>query len=60
MTSDDQGPAQGRPPTRPRRRPADDAPLLPTRSADDSDTGWGDHDDGSNDDRLTREVPPHW
>ncbi len=37
----------------------DDTPLLPSRSADDSDTGWGEGPD-SNDDRLLRDVPPHW
>lgn len=34
-------------------------PLLPTRSADDSDDGWG-GGHGSADDRLLRDVPPHW
>ena len=43
----------------PRRTVIDDAPLIPDRSADDSDTGWGDGSD-SNDDRLRRDVPPHW
>ncbi len=43
----------------PRRPVIDDAPLIPDRSADDSDTGWGDGSD-SNDDRLRRDVPPHW
>ncbi len=44
----------------PRAAPVrDDAPLLPSRSADDSDTGWGEGPD-SNDDRLLRDVPPHW
>jgi hypothetical protein len=38
----------------------DDAPLIPDRSADDSDTGWGDDRGDSNDDRLLRDVPPHW
>jgi hypothetical protein len=38
----------------------DDAPLIPDRSADDTDTGWGDRDSDSNDDRLLRDVPPHW
>lgn len=42
--------------------------LLPERSADDRDLGWGDErsDDGSDggsgahgDERLLREVPPH-
>jgi hypothetical protein len=42
------------------RRAQDDAPLIPNRSADDSDTGWGDRDADSNDDRLLRDVPPHW
>jgi hypothetical protein len=42
------------------RPPVDDAPLIPDRSADDSDTGWGDERSESNDDRLLRDVPPHW
>lgn len=55
------------PPTEPRpgttpptRRTVDDAPVIPGRSADDSDTGWGDERSDSNDDRLLRDVPPHW
>jgi hypothetical protein len=46
----------------PRRphHPAPDAPLIPTRSSDDSDTGWGERPDDANDDRLLRDVPPHW
>ncbi len=55
-TSEPREPAQ-RP--APRRPVIDDAPLIPDRSADDSDTGWGDGSD-SNDDRLRRDVPPHW
>jgi hypothetical protein len=43
-----------------RRPPVDDAPLIPGRSADDSDTGWGEDRPESNDDRLLRDVPPHW
>ncbi|ADG73741.1 DNA helicase [Cellulomonas flavigena DSM 20109] len=31
-----------------------------TRSADDSDHGWGREEPSSNDDRLRREKPPHW
>jgi hypothetical protein len=38
-----------------RATPQDDAPLIPNRSADDSDT-----EQDSNDDRLLRDVPPHW
>lgn len=42
------------------RPPVDDTPLIPGRSADDSDSGWGDDRGDSNDDRLLRDVPPHW
>ena len=31
-----------------------------TRSADDSDRGWGREEPTSNDDRLQRDKPPHW
>lgn len=31
-----------------------------TRSADDSDRGWGREESSSNDERLRREKPPHW
>ncbi len=47
------------PATRVKSSVVDDHPLVPDRSADDSDTGWGDGYD-SNDDRLLRDVPPHW
>lgn len=40
-------------------RRVDDSPLIPDRSADDSDVGWNDAGD-SNDERLRRDVPPHW
>ena len=30
------------------------------RSADDTDLGWGEVDQGSNDERLTSDKPPHW
>ncbi|PVU83470.1 hypothetical protein DDP54_11210 [Cellulomonas sp. WB94] len=40
-------------------RVIDDTPLIPDRSADDSDTGWHEGAD-SNDERLLRDVPPHW
>lgn len=33
--------------------------VLP-RSPDDQDTGWGERSDGGDDERLRREVPPHW
>jgi hypothetical protein len=37
----------------------DDEPVVPERSGDDTDRGWGDeHTD--DDERITRERPPHW
>jgi hypothetical protein len=38
----------------------DAGPVTPRRSADDSDTGWGDRPAESNDEQLLRDVPPHW
>lgn len=39
----------------------DDQPVLPTRSSDDTDQGWGEQPSGRDDDeRFLREVPPHW
>lgn len=38
--------------------PAVEGPVLP-RSPDDEDTGWGEPPSG-NDERLLRDVPPHW
>lgn len=36
-------------------------PDVPTRSPDDQDTGWGEPPaDDDADERLRREVPPHW
>lgn len=36
-------------------------PVLPARSADDDDRGWGGSEESADDDeRLTRERPPHW
>ena len=35
-------------------------PVVATRSADDSDTGWGERQADSNDDRLSQDKPPHW
>lgn len=42
----------------------DGVPVLPDQTVDDTDLGWGDRNwgrrDGSNDDRLIAERPPHW
>jgi len=37
-------------------------PVVPGPSSDDSDIGWheGSGANDSNDDRLRRDVPPHW
>jgi hypothetical protein len=49
-----------------------DAPVVPQRSDDDQDRGWGGRDwtdahpdddtgdDTGDDERLKRERPPHW
>ncbi len=55
MKADRPTPTPGRPPLGPK----DDTPLIPERSPDDSDVGWNDGPD-SNDERLRRDVPPHW
>jgi hypothetical protein len=35
------------------------APLLPEQSREDTDAGWGEYPERS-DDRLYRDRPPHW
>ncbi len=37
-----------------------DEPVLPTRSQDDTDVGWGEPAAPDDDERLNRERPPHW
>ncbi|WP_456788387.1 hypothetical protein [Cellulomonas sp. P5_C5] len=44
----------------PRSVPTGPDPVIATRSADDSDVGWGDRATDSNDDRLHQDKPPHW
>lgn len=38
----------------------DDSPVLPERSSDESDVGWGDRPDPDDDERLRQDRPPHW
>jgi hypothetical protein len=38
---------------------ADDTPVLPETTRDDTDAGWGERASG-NDARLLAERPPHW
>lgn len=35
-------------------------PVLPDRSDDDDDVGWGEPAEDDDDERFTRERPPHW
>lgn len=37
-----------------------DPPVLPDRAEGDRDFAWGDSLERDPDERLTREVPPHW
>jgi hypothetical protein len=46
-------------PAAPARDP-DDRPVLPLRSLDDSDTGWGERNEPDDDERLREDRPPHW
>ena len=38
---------------------AEEAPLLPDQTRDDTERGWGETE-SSNDDRLLEDRPPHW
>jgi hypothetical protein len=39
----------------------DPEPILPRRSLDDDDVGWGGSESGSSrEEELRREIPPHW
>jgi hypothetical protein len=57
----DSKPAPHRPPAADPAAPGpDDRPVLPLRSLDDSDTGWGERDEPDDDERLREDRPPHW
>ncbi|AEI11080.1 hypothetical protein [Cellulomonas gilvus] len=55
-------PPPGAPPAAPPApsAPPTSDPLLGLRSADDTDTGWGERGTDDNDARLHRDRPPHW
>jgi hypothetical protein len=38
----------------------DDEPVLPAKSREDTDAGWGEPDEPDDDERLNRDRPPHW
>ena len=56
-------PPDAAPPKQPPRvsppEPRDDL-ALPTQSEDDTDVGWGELPEPDDDERLSRERPPHW
>jgi hypothetical protein len=52
-----QAPKQPAPAGRPER---DDQPVLPQRSQDETDTGWGERPESDDDERLRQDRPPHW
>jgi len=39
---------------------ADDEPVLPVQSREDTDAGWGEPAEPDDDERLYRDRPPHW
>ncbi|HEY2521066.1 MAG TPA: hypothetical protein VGJ19_13220 [Streptosporangiaceae bacterium] len=42
-------------------RPAAGHPVArPEQSAEDTDTGWGERPDPDDDERFSRDRPPHW
>lgn len=51
--------SEGKGAPRHRLAPPPAEPLLP-RSSDESDVGWGGRPDEDDDERMRREVPPHW
>ncbi len=38
----------------------DDTPVLPARSPEDTDAGWGERPEPDDNERLYRDRPPHW
>jgi AcrR family transcriptional regulator len=47
-------------PSRPRPRQAPAPPRATVQSREDTDAGWGDVPEPSDDDRFYRDRPPHW
>lgn len=39
---------------------SDGKPVLPAQSQEDTDVGWGEQTEQDDDERLSRERPPHW
>lgn len=38
----------------------DDKPVLPAKTEEEADVGWGEAPEPDDDERLRRERPPHW
>jgi hypothetical protein len=43
-----------------RRVPTTPQPVLPEQSREDTDVGWGERPEPDDDERLSRDRPPHW
>lgn len=44
----------------PKQRAPDSRPVLPERSTDETDAGWGERPEPDDDERLRQERPPHY
>jgi hypothetical protein len=66
VSSGDGSPGDGKPRNqnprdgKPDDRKPDDKPVLPVKSRDETDVGWGDPPEPDDEDRLRSERPPHW
>jgi hypothetical protein len=67
----DQSPSADQPPAADQSRPAgpppgaappepDRRPVLPQRSSDETDAGWGERPEPDDDERLRQDRPPHY
>ncbi len=55
-----QQPQQPREPGPPKPPAPDPRPVLPERSSDETDAGWGERPEPDDDERLRQERPPHY
>jgi hypothetical protein len=39
---------------------ADDKPVLPVKSVDETSVGWGEAPEPDDEERLRQDRPPHW
>jgi hypothetical protein len=45
---------------RPDPAEADDKPVLPVKSVDETSVGWGEAPEPDDEERLRQDRPPHW